>query len=185
LDTTGFTARIINSVAAIYFGRKALTIDGEEHEGHISYDLGISGAMKVFKDAQASGDPETMLKVERTFLNEELQFCDHSDSLAFSSVTQAIRSFDDSLRALAIMQNNELYRAAEQTYPTHSRYRIHGLPKDAVHIAATAHRTRIANLIRAPGMNQTEKSLFQQRASNMAALQHSYLEKQKTTLAQS
>jgi hypothetical protein len=33
-------------------------------------------------------------------------------------------------------------------------------------------------------MNMTEKSLFQQRSSNMVALQHSYLEKQKTVLAQ-
>jgi hypothetical protein len=135
--------------------------------------------MAVFKDVQASGDPETMLKVERTFLEEELQFCDPSDSLAISSVTQAIQSFKDSLRALAVVQNSMLYRAAEQTYPTHPRCRVHGLPKDAVHIAAAAHRTRIANIIRAPGMNRTEKSLFQQRASNMVTLRHSYLEKQK------
>jgi hypothetical protein len=140
--------------------------------------------MQTFKDAQASGDPETMLKIERTFLNEELQFCDPSDSIAISSVTQAIRSFDDSLRALAVVENSALYQAAEQTYPTHPRYRVQGMPKDAVHIACAAHKTRIANIMRAPGMNLTEKSLFQQRASNMLTLQHSYLEKQKTALVQ-
>jgi hypothetical protein len=183
LDTTGFTVRIADSVAAIYAGRKALTIDGEEHEGHLSYDLGIIGAENTFKDAQVSGDPETILKVERTFLKEELQFCAPSDSLAISSVTQAIQSFDDALHALAIVEKSASYQDAERTYPTHPRYRIHGMPKDAVHIAAAAHRTRIANIIRAPGINMAEKSLFQQRASNMTTLQHSYLEKQKTALA--
>jgi hypothetical protein len=59
-----------------------------------------------------------------------------------------------------------------------------GFTAIAVHIACAAHKTRIANIMRAPGMNLTEKSLFQQRASNMLTLQHSYLEKQKTALVQ-
>jgi hypothetical protein len=182
LDQTGLILKIAQAVHAIYQGRKGLTIDGEEHEGHLSYDLGIIGAGNTFKDAQVSGDPETILKVERTFLEEELQFCTPSDNIAISSVTQAIQSFKDSLHALAIVEKSASYQDAEQTYPTHPRYRIHGMPRDAVHVAAAAHKTRIANIIRAPGINIAEKSLFQQRASNMAALQHSYLEKQKTAL---
>jgi hypothetical protein len=175
--------RIIDAVYATYEGRRGLTIYGEEHEGHRSYDFGIGESMAVFKEAQASGDPETMLKVERAFLEEELQFCDPSDKAALGSVTQAIQSFKDSLRTLAIAEDSVLYKAAEQTYPTHKNYRVQGMPKDAIHIAAAAHRTRIGNIIRAPGMNMAEKSLFQQRSSNMITLQQSYLEKQKNTLA--
>jgi hypothetical protein len=75
-----------------------------------------------------------------------------------------------------------LYQGAETTYPTAAKYRIQGLPKDAVHSACIAHRTRLRNSLRTPGINMIEKAVLQQRAANMTTVQASYIAKQKKVL---
>jgi hypothetical protein len=39
---------------------------------------------------------------------------------------------------------------AEATHPTASKCRIQGFPRDAVHLACAAHRTRLQNVLRSP-----------------------------------
>jgi hypothetical protein len=57
------------------------------------------------------------------------------------------------------------------------------MPKDAFHIACMSHRTRINNTLRTPGINMTERKLYELRAACMTAAQNAYLEKQKNALA--
>jgi hypothetical protein len=163
-------------------GRKGLAIDGSEHEGRILYEDGLSEAMAAFTEVAATADAETLILAEHVFLTKELQFCDQADAAAIASITQAIASFDYALRSLEAVADFSSYRVAEKTYPLFAKYRIHGMPKDAFHTACIAHRTRLNNILRAPGINMTEKALYQQRAANISTAQSVYGEIQKKCL---
>ena len=123
-----------------------------------------------------------MIFVELTFLQQEFQFCDETDAITLSSLTQAIQSFEDALRSLVTVENSTLYKAAETTYPTAPKYRYHGFPRDAIHLACAAHRTRLQNSLRTPGINMIEKAVLTQRAANMPLIQAAYAEMQKKAL---
>jgi hypothetical protein len=97
-------------------------------------------------------------------------------------LTQAIASFEDALRCLEAVEDASIYIGADKAYPRSSQYRIQGYPRDAFHIACIAHRTRLYNILRAPGINMNEKAVLKQRAANMKVAQNSYLEKQKLVL---
>jgi hypothetical protein len=151
MELTGLLANIISGADDIYKGRKNFTINGSEHAGRLYYEAGISTALDTFKSAQISADPQTMILIELTFLQQELQFCNEADTITRSSLTQAIQSFEDALRSLKIVEDSTLYKGAEAAYPTAPKYRYHGFPRDAIHLACTAHRTRLQNALRTPG----------------------------------
>ena len=182
MDLAGLVNSIVYGAYNIDKGRKNLATDGFEHTGRLSYEDGISIAFEVFKIAQVSADPQIMILVELTFLQQEFQFCGEADTITLSSLTQAIQSFEDALRSIKIVEDITLYRGAEATYPTDDKYRYHGFPRDAVHLACTAHKTRLQNSLRVPGINMIEKSVITQRAANMATIQAAYVEKQKKAL---
>jgi hypothetical protein len=179
MDMIGLLNNIILSTANIDKGRRNLATDGLEHIGRLSYEYGISLALTTFKDTQTSIDPKTMVLVELTFLQQELKFCHEADTITRSSLTQAVQSFEDALRCLKVVEDSALYKSAEATYPTAPKYRYHGFPRDAIHLACTAHRTRLLNSLRTPGINMIEKTVLTQRAANMTAIQAAYTEKQK------
>jgi hypothetical protein len=121
--------------------------------------------------------------VEYTFLSQELQFCE-SDKDSFTSLTQAIQSFDDAFLALKTVENSTMYQGVENATPHHKKYRVGGgFPKDSFHIACISHKTRIQNILRAPGIDPIEKSLLKQRLANLPSAQNGYIEKQKKALS--
>jgi hypothetical protein len=181
LDRIGLVNSIYEAVVNIDSGRKGFAIQGKEREGRISFETGITDAMAVFQKAQATNDPETIILAEYTFLSQELQLCDNSDKDSLSSLTQAIQSFDDAFFALQAVEESG-YKTAEKTYPHNGKYRVSGLPKDAFHIACIAHKTRLQNILRAPGIDPIEKALLKQRFVNLSAGQGGYVEKQKKAL---
>ena len=75
-----------------------------------------------------------------------------------------------------------IYKGAERSHPHNKKYRINGFPKDSFHIACIAHRTRLQNVLRAPGIDPIEKSLLKQRHANLSTAQNGYTEKQKKVL---
>jgi len=182
MDLTGLIGNILLSAADIDKGRKNLATDGLEHIGRLYYESGISLALTTFKNAKDSADPQIMIWIELTYLQQEFHFCNETDITTRSSLTLAIQSFEDALRCLKIVEDSTLYMGAEATYPTESKYRYHGYPRDAIHLACTAHRTRIHNSLRTPGINMIEKSVLTQRAANMTAIQAAYKEKQRKAL---
>ncbi|GHV82402.1 hypothetical protein AGMMS49991_09600 [Spirochaetia bacterium] len=52
-----------------------------------------------------------------------------------------------------------------------------------IHQACDAHRTRLSNSLRTPGINMTEKAVIQQRVANMKTAVSYYIEKQKAALS--
>jgi len=166
LDPTGLIDKIYTAAAAIDFGRKGFATRGKAEEGRLSYEQGISIASSTFRDAQSTADPEIIIIVEYTFLAQELQFCNETDTDSLSSLTQAIQSFDDAFLALKAVEDSN-YKIADQTHPHSAKYRVKGFPKDSFHIACISHRTRFQNMLRTPGVDPIEKALLKQRYANL------------------
>jgi hypothetical protein len=178
LDQTGLLNNIFISVNFIDLGRKSLATDGEEHEGRISYETGISLAMNNFQDVQKVSDCELILLAEETFLQQELHYCEDDDTITLNSLTAAIQNFEDALRSLKVVEDKTLYRAAEATYST-TKNRVQGCPRDIFHQACVGHCTRLSNSLRTPGIRKIEKAVIQQRVVNIKTAKDSYIEKQK------
>ena len=178
---TGLLIRIANAAANIDSGRKGFATRGKEQEGRILYELGITNAMIAFKEAQATADPQTMILAEYTFLTQEFEFCEKTDKESLSSLNKAIQRFDDAFLALKAVENSG-YKMVDQAIPHDKDYRVMGYPKDSFHIACHSHKTRIKNILRAPGIDPIEKSLLKQRLSNLPTAQNGYIEKQKKAL---
>lgn len=183
MDLIGLINNIYESAVAIDAGRKGWAERGIEQKARISYEKGISKALASFKDAQSSIDPEIIILAEYTFINQELEFCSEDEKTTMSSLTQAKESFDDAFLALEIAEDSTLYQGAEKTYPRHKDHRVSGFPRDAFHIACMAHKTRLQNIERSPGIDPIEKALLRQRLVNLATAQNGYVEKQKKALA--
>jgi hypothetical protein len=142
----------------------------------------MAKSMTSFQEAQTTGDCETLILAEQAFLEQELHFCHKNDDITRNSLIQAIQDFEDALRSLKTVEVPALYQAAETTYST-TKNRIRGIPRDIFHQACNAHRTRLSNSLRTPGINMTEKAVIQQRMANMKTAVSCYLEKQKTALS--
>ena len=184
MEVTGLVYKISDAALAIDFGRKGFATRGKAEEGRLSYENGISEALSAFRDAQSTIDPYIIILIEYTYLNQELQFCDDTDKDSLSSLTQAIQSFDDAFLALNVVNDKNLYQGAEQTHPHSKKYRVSGFPKDAFHIACIAHRTRLQNILRSPGIDSIEKALLKQRFANLSTAQTGYIEKQRKALGE-
>jgi hypothetical protein len=182
MDLSSFLANLASFANDIDIGRRGLASDGEEHTGRLFYEKGIAGILDAFQEAQATRDPRTLILAELAYLQQELQFCNESDKDTQSSLIQAVQSFEDALRCLMTVEDPDGYRFAETTYPTYSKYRIQGFPRDAFHSACIAHKTRLRNSLRTPGINMIEKTVLHQRIVNMTTAQSAYAEQQKAAL---
>ena len=183
MDLTGLIHNVNGAAFAIDFGRKGFATRGKAEEGRLVYEKGIAEALSAFRDAQSTVNPQAIIIVEYTFLSQELQFCNENDTDSLSSLTQTIQSFDDAFIALQAVEDPG-YKMAEKTYPRNSKYRINGFPKDSFHIACIAHRTRLQNMLRTPGIDPIEKTLLKQRFANLSTAQSGYTEKQKIVLVE-
>ena len=178
MDLTGCVENITAAVTNIYAGREGFATRGKEQEGRISYEKGIAQALSVFREAQISADPQAIILAEYTFISLELEFCHEADKYTIGSLTQAKNNFDDAFLALKAVEDPR-YEITEQTYPHHKDFRFGGFPLDAFHFACRSHRTRLQNILRAPGIDPIEKALLEQRFENLSAAQSGYVEKQK------
>ncbi|MCL2125557.1 MAG: hypothetical protein FWH33_06170 [Oscillospiraceae bacterium] len=181
MDRIGLLDSVIISEADIAQGRIWLNTDGMEREGRISYQRGLTMAIDTFKTVQkvTSEDLELVILAEYTFIAQELALCDPMDSQATSSLKNAMQSFDDAFLALEAIADITLYKGAEMTHPHSAKYRIKDMPKDAFHIMCIAHRARLNNILKSPGINLSEKNLLIQRLENINAAQLVYLDKQE------
>lgn len=173
---------ILTSAIMIDLGRKGLKTDGGEREGRLSFEKGIMATSIAFSQVQSSANPQTILLAEEAFIEQELKFCSEKDTYSRSSLTQAIQSFDDAFLCLEAVEDANGYKTADKTWPHSAKYRVRSFPKDAFHIACIAHRTRLQNILRSPGIDMTEKAVLEQRIANMTSAQMLYTEKQKKTL---
>ena len=182
MELAGLINRITNATAGIDYGRKGFAIQGKEREGRINYETGISEAMSAFQEAQASADPETILLAEYTFISQEFQFCEKSDKESISSLSRAIRFFDDAFLALEVVKDKTLYKGTEKTIPHDRKYRVKGYPMDAYHVAFIGHKARLQNILKTPRLDPIERTLLNQRIDTLTAGQEGYVELQRKAL---
>ena len=129
------------------------------------------------------GEKKIMILAEYTFLTQELQFCEKSDKDSLNSITKALQMFDDAFLALQAVEDSG-YKIVDKTTPHHKDYRVGGgYPKDSFHVACGSHKTRLQNILRAPGIDPIEKALLKQRLANLPTAQNGYIEKQKKALS--
>ena len=182
MELIGLANEIAEAVMNIYSGREGFATRGKEREGRISYETGIGEASKIFKEAQASVDPQSLILTEYAFISQELALCPETDKYSLNSLTGARQSFDDAFMALQVVEDDAGYRQADKTYPHNGNYRISGFPKDAFHVACMAHKTRLQNILRSPGIDPIEKALLEQRLANLGTAQGGYVAKQKKSI---
>ena len=180
---TGLVSSIYQAAINIDYGRKGFATRGKEQEGRISYEKGIAKAMSAFQKAQATADPETIILAEYAFITQELEFCEKTDKAAISSLSRAIRFFDDAFLALEVVKDKTIYQGVDKAIPHDAKYREKGLPMDAFHIACNGHKGRLQNILKTPGLDPIEKALLKQRFVNLSAGQGGYIEKQEKALA--
>jgi hypothetical protein len=183
VDRTGLIDDVLTSAFRINDGRKGFAVPGKERQGRISYEDGIALAMAAFQEAQRSADPQTLILAETALLSQELEFCAKDDVSTRNSLAYAIQCFRDALRSLEAVEDAAGYKIAEKTHLTDPKKRVQGFPKDAFHEACGSHKTRLHNILRAPGIEMLEKALLKQRAVNMKAAQDAYVEKQRKALS--
>jgi hypothetical protein len=181
MDRDSFLVNLASYVGDIDTGRKGFAITGEEHDGHLNFDRGISGALAAFREAQITAEPQTLILAELVFLQQELQFCDETAKATRTSLTKAIQEFEDALLAFEAVHESG-YKTADKAFQHSPKQRYQDFPKDAFHLACISHRTRIQNILKVPGMNPIERTVYEQRFSNMTTAQNSYLDKQKAAL---
>jgi len=182
LDKIGLTLDISDAAINIDSGRKGFATRGKEQEGRLSYERGISSALSLFQQAQATADPEIIILAEYTFITQELEFCEKTDKDARNSLSRAIRFFDDAFLALEAVKNKTQYQGVEKAIPHDSEYRIKGFPFDSFHIAIKGHKGRIQNILKTPGLDPIEKALQKQGLETIKAGQEGYLEMQGKAL---
>ncbi|GHT23520.1 hypothetical protein AGMMS4957_15190 [Bacteroidia bacterium] len=170
---------------SITLGRKKIAIEGEAEEGRQLLARGLSMALVAFQGAgaNASNDVETLMLADLAYLTEEQHHCRPTETGLLNSVTVAIGSFEDALRAYKAVQDAVGYKVAEMTYSRQQKYRYHGMPKDAFHNACMAHRARLSNNLSTAGINDIERQVYAQRLSNMIAVQDAYVARQQSALA--
>ena len=182
MDLHGLINNITIATFNIDFGRKGFATRGKAEEGRISFEKGIFEAMTTFQEARATVDPRAIFLIEYTYLIQELQFCDPTDTDTLSSLTEAKQNFDDAFLVLEVVEDKTLYNAVDKAFPHNKKYRFKGFPKDSFHIACNSHKARLKNIKRSPGIDLIEKTLLEQRLANLTTAKNAYVELQKKAL---
>jgi hypothetical protein len=115
MDQIGLLNNLIRSAENIDRGQKGVAADGEEHEGRIAYETGISGTLTAFKESGTAADPQTLVLTELAFLQQELQFCGETNTDPKSSLTRAVQEFEDALLAYEAVRDKR-YTITEKTF---------------------------------------------------------------------
>jgi hypothetical protein len=181
LDKTGLVDNIYKATIYIDAGRKGFATRGKEGEGRISYEDGIAIALAAFQEVQTSADPQALILAEYAFITQEFQLCEKSDKDSIDSLTKAIASFDDAFLAIKALEESDC-KFVDSFFPHNGKYRVSGFPKDSFHIACISHKTRLQNILRAPGIDPIEKALLKQRLANLGTAQGGYVDKQGKAL---
>jgi hypothetical protein len=184
LEKTGLIESIYKATIYIDAGRKGFAIRGKADKGRISYEDGIEIALAAFQEAQNSKDPLIILLAESAFVTQEFQLCEKADTYSINSLSKAIADFNDAFLAIKALDELDC-KVVDCFFPHKDKYRVkEGFPKDAFHLACDSHKTRLQNILRAPGIDLIEKSLLKQRLANLPVAQKRYIEKQKSVFGE-
>jgi hypothetical protein len=164
-------------------GRINRSIKGQAEKGLEDFYKGLDDLMIIVRDAITSDDPFIMTLVEYTIIAEELVSAGPEEVHGRSSYEEAMREFDDAFRCIPLVDDKELYKAVEKSYPTRSKYRYKKMPLDAYHAAYKSHKIRMNNNRRRIGIDSKELELQTLRDKLYIAAQECYRSKQADVLS--
>ncbi|MDR3325361.1 MAG: hypothetical protein LBS82_05185 [Spirochaetaceae bacterium] len=182
MEKNGLSIDIANAAAKIARGRRGLEINGKAEAGLLDFQAGHALAKRTFQEAVASGDVELILLAEYLFVTQELAESEGDEPEGMASAEAALQSFDDAFLALKAVEEGAAYHIAEQTFPHHGQWRYNGLPRDAFHVAAIAHKTRLKNGLSRLGLPKLDRELAKTRVTALGAIQQVYVERQQAAL---
>ncbi|GHV85991.1 hypothetical protein AGMMS50230_15990 [Spirochaetia bacterium] len=182
MEKTGLTIGIVKAVSDIADGRIGLRTTGKAEEGRENLAKGLELAKQIFSEVKDSGDPELMLLVEYSFINQELEGARTEEKIGRASYQSAARDFDDAFLSLKAVKDTVMYQGAENTHPHRAPFRYKDMPNDSFHIAYTGHYTRLQNKLKPIGIDPDEQILTELRMAVCKSAQKVYLAMQRGVL---
>jgi hypothetical protein len=182
MEKTGLVNSIIEGVRYITKGRRGLQIDGEEHEGRLSFERGHALVREVFAAALEAQDVEMLILAEYIYTAQELAESSGKEPYSRSSAKAGLAKFDDALLALKAVEEGAPYHTVDMAFPHETNYRYKGMPRDSFHLACFSDKTRIRNGLSRFGIPHLDIDLAQRRTVALTAAQDIYFDKQTTAV---
>ena len=133
------------------------------------------------KETTASGNVEAIIKMERDFLEHDLNhYAKAHDKEMTGSLKAGLEGITAIEQQLEIVDDPEKYKAVDRAH-TMRRNRKQGLPVDEARQAFGSHRARLTNYLRAD-LEETKKQVIQARIKALSVVEKDYIERQAKTL---
>ncbi|MGK2742041.1 hypothetical protein ACSHT0_14195 [Tepidicaulis sp. LMO-SS28] len=144
----------------------------EQHEAR-------KAILGLVREAGKSGDLETILTVERRFLENDR--AEYANSRAMrSSLDVALGELKVAERHLELVNDPAQYKLIDEAHSLPKR-RVGGLPKDEARLFFGSHATRLLNQDKSR-LDQDEKKIIDARKQNMRAAAKLYETRQRQAL---
>ena len=138
--------------------------------------------LSLLQEAAELRDIDLLLRVERTFMELELEHIAHARK-NISSLNRGIRQIDAAIIMLGRVRDPDRYEDVDFYYTLSDDLVRHSdLPKDAAHKFFGSHRTRLDNVETGP-LDESQTALLEARSSNMRLARTIYVELQQQALA--
>ena len=156
----------------------------DKHKGVASAQE-VVDARKVLltrvKETTASGNVEAIIKMERDFLEHDLNhYAKAHDKEMIGSLKAGLESITAIEQQLEIVDDPEKYKAVDRAYNMR-RNRKQGLPLDEARQAFGSHRARLGNNLKAD-LEETKKQVIQARIKALSVVEKDYIARQAETL---
>ena len=133
------------------------------------------------KETTASGNVEAIIKMERDFLENDLNhYAKAHDKEMIGSLKAGLEGITAIEQQLEIVDDPEKYKAVDRAH-TMRRNRKQGLPVDEARQAFGSHRARLTNYLKAD-LEETKKQVIQARIKALSVVEKDYIERQAKTL---
>ena len=135
--------------------------------------------LAIVQDARRSGDLETILTIERRFLeNDRAEYV--SSRAMRSSLDVALAELKIAERHIELVKDPVQYRLIDEAHSLPKR-RVGGLPKDEARIFFGSHATRLLNQDKSR-LDRQEKQIIEARKQNMRTGARLYEARQRQAL---
>ena len=133
------------------------------------------------KETTASGNVEAIIKMERDFLEHDLNhYAKAHDKEMIGSLKAGLEGITAIEQQLEIVDDPEKYKAIDRAH-TMRRNRKQGLPVDGARQAFKSHRAFLTNYLKA-GLEETRKQVIQARIKALSVVEKDYIARQAKTL---
>ena len=133
------------------------------------------------KQTTASGNVEAIIKMERDFLENDLDcYAKATDKEMIGSLKAGLEGITAIEEQLEIVDDPGKYKAIDRAH-TMRRNRRQGLPLDEARQAFGSHRARLRNYLKVD-LEETRKQVIQARIKALSVVEKDYIARQAETL---